>query len=1272
MTQDMDAGARLLDFWRAVEYFNLNPVPAPKAQSQIRDIRSDRDWPWLDKRYARTIDRKQREVVFFHVVYLGLVDIRSALTEIYQVFEGELEDLGGRLPNARAAMAALVVDDDGRLVDPQGALLTPLGEDNEDDTSPRFPLKEVQIASFPWAMGQLSAIHQSGVRQLGSFEQTLQSIREGLESIFCADHAEPGSYLRIDAETVQRALDYLCTRFQWHSRTPVILARCKSFQRTLVKGRPLSRIDSPLLNSFVVEDIARATSAWRKRESSPALQRYLDALSPAKQQLRQDFGADPAVAASALDPKRLAPGGWPANGGFPLVFAQQAAVNLIDHTLADGAGLFAVNGPPGTGKTTMLRDVIASVLVRRARVLAELKGAHQAFGDWQKLTGEQTVAPLNPALLGFEMVVASANNGAVENITKELPARKEVDPRWLDNTLLPLERVLHLADVADLLLLPLEKQQDISDDEEGAALADEGETSIPAEESPEPAWALLGAALGNSRNRKQFVKRFWRWQRDQKAPAGEFFNAVMDDAQSCTDPKRIFAESQRGFKAADQAFQAEQQRMINIAADYERLRVLAKQKSQLSAALQSAIQHCGGLSQKVKDANAQIVALTRRQRDMRALKEWGAAITARHAAENALLSASAEHDLRKEFFSNSSLAIKRAEIEQESVVSARDQIQICRDRHDKTAPKWWESLLLKWIVPSIARRIRDWKQALTLLNNEEADAKEAVSAGASRLAKSNVEKMAIAETVERASRAVATARFKVEAARTAENEAKSVLVGDIDGWVPRITTVLDLPGEIERLSASVQGMLDAATQSLAKERAQIQSLQQALHAAEVERCKLVDTSSKIDKAIADLSASLPKFSGHYTALGQDYWQDMGDDAHERRLQLLAPWMDDALRDARIRLFLAALQLHRDFMAAAWKSGLGQNLSLFMKLLQDRISDDAEPYLPSLWGSLFLAVPVVSSTFASFGRLFSGLGKASIGWVFIDEAGQAAPQLAVGALWRARRAVVIGDPLQIDPVVTLPAKLIARLREHFQIEPGYSPEGTSVQRLADQSSRYGRTLTNGMWVGCPLRVHRRCDDPMFSVSNKVAYDGLMVHGRARKTDFPALFGPSQWVHVPQRANRNHFVPDEGVLAIQLAAVLRQDHPGLRVYLISPFRDVKDGLITMAKEMPVFGDAWADKHIGTIHTFQGKEADVVFFVLGSDPKSAGARSWAAEKPNILNVAVTRAKERCYVIGNCDLWANQSFFEQMARSFPRATVNDMKRFIAHAVHKTQAIDL
>ena len=149
-----------------------------------------------------------------------------------------------------------------------------------------------------------------------------------------------------------------------------------------------------------------------------------------------------------------------------------------------------------------------------------------------------------------------------------------------------------------------------------------------------------------------------------------------------------------------------------------------------------------------------------------------------------------------------------------------------------------------------------------------------------------------------------------------------------------------------------------------------------------------------------------------------------------------------------------------------------------------------------WQSLFFIVPVISTTFASFPRVFSLLGRESLGWLFIDEAGQAAPQAATGAIWRSKRVVVVGDPKQIEPVVALPFTAQQALRINADIAEWWLPGSTSAQRLADEANQYGTYLPGDdgeAWLGAPLRVHRRCERPMFDVSNTIAYGGLMVYG-----------------------------------------------------------------------------------------------------------------------------------------------------------------------------------
>ncbi len=95
-----------------------------------------------------------------------------------------------------------------------------------------------------------------------------------------------------------------------------------------------------------------------------------------------------------------------------------------------------------------------------------------------------------------------------------------------------------------------------------------------------------------------------------------------------------------------------------------------------------------------------------------------------------------------------------------------------------------------------------------------------------------------------------------------------------------------------------------------------------------------------------------------------------------------------------------------------------------------------------------------------------------------------PQAAVGALWRARRAVVVGDPLQIEPVFTVPVKLDRSARRSHSKLPQdlrVMPHTVSVQNLADAANPCGalmpaREMNPNGWVvlcGCIAVVSIRC-------------------------------------------------------------------------------------------------------------------------------------------------------------------------------------------------------
>lgn len=380
-----------------------------------------------------------------------------------------------------------------------------------------------------------------------------------------------------------------------------------------------------------------------------------------------------------------------------------------------------------------------------------------------------------------------------------------------------------------------------------------------------------------------------------------------------------------------------------------------------------------------------------------------------------------------------------------------------------------------------------------------------------------------------------------------------------------------------------------------------------------------------------------------------------DRGHDER-HLLAPWFDDEMHRLRDEVFVAAMALHKAFADAAAKP-LRHNLGALMNVFAGRQMPDAakQALVPDLWASLFLLVPAVSTTFASVERMLGSLPPEALGWLLIDEAGQALPQAAVGALMRSRRAIIVGDPMQIEPVVVLPDILTQAICRTFGIDPDrFNAPAASVQTLADAATPYVSEFHNrhgSRTVGVPLLVHRRCDEPMFGISNAVAYEHLMVQGRrAGSSAIRDILGPSRWIDIAGSASEK-WCPEEGEAVLELLARLRALTEPPDIYIITPFVVVQDNMRALVRESGVLDSwttdprRWVYERIGTVHTVQGREAEAVIFVLGAPaPQQTGARNWAGGRPNILNVAVTRAKEALYVVGNRSLWQSSGVFQEL----------------------------
>ncbi|MCW3478947.1 AAA domain-containing protein [Neisseriaceae bacterium JH1-16] len=833
-------------------------------------------------------------------------------------------------------------------------------------------------------------------------------------------------------------------------------------------------VTDDLINSFFIKELRQLGAAWQRKDIGQGFVEYMTATATSGQQ-RTDIRSEQGLktAFRCLLPKQAPAGCWPLQ--YPLAFSQQLAVNEIWRRCVTQPGIFAVNGPPGTGKTTLLRDVVASVVTQRAQLLAAKgQGALTSITTFKLGDTRISYHPLHQSIKGFAIVVASANNGAVENISLELPETKAVPKPVLDRS--------------DYF------------------------SELAAELIGKPAWGLLAARLGSKTNREAFMNVFW-WRNPKENQDG------------APPPPHFTPRRGEGLKY--------------------HLELIKKRKRAPAMSWTDAIQRFHTAQQAEASIRAELVHASGLSEQMTTLKQRLAKteVTWRAIAAQLVQARGDREQWAGEVAKSEDLC---GELRQRF-----DSVAHTLKQHQPNKPG-----LLAWIA-TFGRSHRQWWDRHHLLTQE-----------------------------------LDAARHELSAPLRNVQQMKSKLT------------------ELQRHVLELERSLQPVDGELAKLNKQLSAVR-----------------SQLDQAQASLG---------------DFWPtpSASDDIREKS----APWARDDWRKAREAVFLAALDIHRAFIENHPDEILA-NINLVSDWLQGK--NLPEEAAATALDSLCLVVPVISTTFASIPRMFKRLGREAIGWLLIDEAGQALPQQAAGAIWRAARTVVVGDPKQLEPVSGIPPTVEGALARHYGVASHWWPSEASTQVLADQTMSLGTHLPHPdkgkVWVGCPLRVHRRCDDPMFTISNQIAYDGLMVHGKT-KASMP--LPRSTWIDVVGKTSEGNWIPEEGE-AVEALLIELRDRYGVQpanVFLISPFRDCANRLRQLAGEL-----GFDTEKTGTVHTTQGKEADVVVLVLGGNPQKPGAKGWAARRPNLLNVAVSRAKQRLYVVGDQRSWQEQRYFSVLSEGLP-----------------------
>ncbi|WP_194821971.1 AAA domain-containing protein [Micromonospora sp. S-DT3-3-22] len=318
-----------------------------------------------------------------------------------------------------------------------------------------------------------------------------------------------------------------------------------------------------------------------------------------------------------------------------------------------------------------------------------------------------------------------------------------------------------------------------------------------------------------------------------------------------------------------------------------------------------------------------------------------------------------------------------------------------------------------------------------------------------------------------------------------------------------------------------------------------------------------------------------------------------------------------------------------------RAQIARRVTAGTRLLQDRADEMARPQSDS-WAyfpELLRVLPGWAVTALSARRLKRT--PALYDLVVIDEAAQCTIPAILPMLYRAKRALIIGDPRQLAPVVDLPEADDVTERARAGLSTGW----LTARRLTYTAHSAYDAFAAAAKATHLLDEHYRCHPDIVDVPNREVYQGRLTV----LTDPARLAAPAdpavRWRDVPGRFSPG--ATGSGYNQVEIDAVvaevrdLRGAYPDVSIGVVTPLAAHQRRLAAALNAAGLTDNLLC----ATIHKFQGSERDImVVSPVGAHGVPDRTRGWLAHQTNLWNVAITRARSQLVVVGDRSWWSAQ----------------------------------